>query len=105
MTDSQATNEYKVVSAPDKPPELKSFTPEWALYRYLAAWTPEVMELAIKKNYEWDLSQHVDTIITYAADQVLEWFKKYRLDLHQKLNTEDGKRWLRRNIKMAMTPK
>ena len=105
MTNDQQTNEYKVISAPQKPPEIKSFTPEWALYRYLEAWAPDVMELAIQKNYEWDLSQHVDTIINYATEQVLEWFKKYRPDLHEKLNTDEGKKWLRRNIKMAMTPK
>ena len=105
MTGNQQTNTYKIISAPQKPPEIKSFTPEWALYRYLEAWTPDVMELAIQKNYEWDLSQHVDTIINYAAEQVLEWFQKYRPDLHEKLKTEDGKRWLRRNIKQSMTPK
>jgi len=102
---NHSTNEYKIISAPKKPPEIKSYTPEWALYRYLQAWKPDVMELAIQKNYEWDLSQHVDTIINYATDQILEWFKKYRLDLHEKLNTNEGKKWLRKNIKKAMTPK
>jgi len=63
------------------------------------------MELAIQKNYEWDLSQHVDTIISYATDEILNWFKKYRPDLYEVLKTSEGKKWLKINIKTSMIPK
>lgn len=105
MSNSQSKNQppssYKLVA----PPPLESFTPEWALFRFLEPWTPEVMQIAIKKNVEWDLSQHVDTIIDYATEEILKWFETYRRDLHEVLKTREGRQWLRRNIKESMTPK
>ena len=105
MSNSQSKNppfsNYKLVAHPP----LESFTPEWALFRFLEPWTPEVMQIAIKKNVEWDLSQHMDTIINYATEEILKWFEKYRPDLHEVLKTSDGKRWLKNNIKESMTPK
>jgi len=106
MSNSQSKNpppsNYKLVGTP---PPLESFTPEWALFRFLEPWTPEVMQIAIKKNVEWDLSQHVDTIINYAMEEILKWFEKYRPDLHEVLKTREGQQWLKKNMKESMTPK
>lgn len=85
-----------------KPPPEK-FTGEWALYHFLVPFTSEDMEIAIKKSFPWELSGYVDTIIDYAMKELLKWIEQYRPDLHKVLNTEEGRRYLKWNMKEALT--
>ena len=94
---SPPTNRYIIVK---HPPE--SFTPEWALYHFLEAFTPEDMEIAIQKNFPWELTGYVDTIISYAAKELLKWIEEYRPDLHKVLSTPEGMRYLQWNMKQAL---
>jgi len=95
----QAHNNYKVVA-----PSIPAYTAEWGLLKFLEPWNPEDMELAVKKDYPWDLSQHVDTIIGYAATELLKWFETYRPDLHRVLSTKEGLKYLKKQMKTALTP-
>ena len=90
---------YKLVA----PPPLQSFTPEWALFRFLQNWTPEDMQIAIKKDVALDLSAYINLIEKYVTDELLNKFKIYRPDLYEVLSKNEGKAWLRRKIRQAMT--
>jgi hypothetical protein len=90
---------YKLVA----PPPLESFTPEWALFRFLQPWTPEDMQIAIKKDVALDLSAYMNLIEKYVTDELLDKFKIYRPDLYTILSKQEGKAWLKRKIRQAMT--
>jgi hypothetical protein len=94
---STPVNSYIIVKLP---PE--KFTPEWALYHFLNPFTPEDMEIAIKKEFPWELTGYVDTIINYASKELLKWIKDYRPDLHKVLSTPEGMRYLKWNMKQAL---
>jgi hypothetical protein len=97
---NQQPNKYVLVT-PAKPPE--KFTPEWALYHFLKDFTPEDMELAIRKNFPWDLSAYIDVVIDMAIKELLKMMEKWRPDLHKVLNTKEGQRYLKCKMKEALT--
>ena len=96
---SDSNNNYKIIA-----PSVERYSPEWGLLKFLKDWSPEDMELAVKKDYPWDLSDHVDTIIGYAANELLKWFETYRPDLHKVLSTKEGLKYLKKQMKTALTP-
>jgi len=100
-SNQQPNNNYTVV----KPPSPKAFTPEWALFRFLDAWSPEDLEIAIRKNVEVDLSSALPMVIDYATVEILKIFGTYRPDLHQTLSSQKGKEWLKRQIKVSIQKK
>lgn len=87
----------------DAPPEVKPLTPEWAALQFLSDWTPEDIELAIKKNFEIDLGPFWTYVEGIVIKEVLNWFKTYRPDIHKVLATEEGIQWLKMNIRKMMT--
>jgi len=42
-----------------------------------------------------DIAEFGNQIVTYVMDQFIGWSKTYRPDLHKKLLTHEGKRWLK----------
>jgi len=94
----QVNSDYKVVAPPSPP----AFTPEWALFRFLGEWTPEDLEIAIRKNVEVDLSSAMGMVEEYVATEILKKFETYRPDLHKVLSKESGRDWLKRQIKMSI---
>jgi hypothetical protein len=82
----------------ETPPQVKPLTPEWAALKFLQDWTPSDIELAIKKNVEIDLSPFWAYVESLVIQNLLEWFKLHRPDLHAALATEDGVKWLKRNL-------
>jgi len=82
--------------------ELEPFSPQWFLFKFLEHWTPEDLEVAIKKDVQVDLSFLGDYIIDAVVNEVLKWFKEYRPDLHKVLATDEGVSWLKRNIKRIL---
>ena len=95
----QPNSSYKLVA----PPPLEAFTPEWAIFRFLEPWTPEDLELAIKKDLEIDLRAYMNMVVNYVCDELLKKFELYRSDLHSILSKRAGKEWLKRKIRQAMT--
>jgi hypothetical protein len=87
----------------EAPPQIKPLTPEWAALKFLEDWTPNDIELAIKKNFEIDLGPFWSYVESIVIKEVLNWFKTYRPDLHKVLATEDGIRWLKMNIRKMTT--
>lgn len=94
-------NEYKVV----KPPKPEAFTPEWALFSFLGKWTPEDMEIAVRKNIQVDFSAYTSSVVDYTIAEILKKFETYRPDLQKVLASMSGKAWLRTQILKALTPK
>jgi hypothetical protein len=83
----------------EAPPQVKPLTPEWMLYQFLVNWTPQDLEIAIRKNVEINLGPFWGYVENMVINEVLNWFKTYRPDLHKVLATEDGIQWLRMNIR------
>ena len=94
MQNKRPNNNYTVVKAPFPP----AFTPEWALFRFLGEWTPEDLEMAIRKNVEVDLSSAMGMVEDYVTTEILKKFETYRPDLHRVLSKENSKQWLKRQI-------
>ena len=61
------------------------------------------MELAVKKNYPWDLSGYTEKIVDYAVEQLLKWLEEFKPGHYKVLNTPEGKRYLAWNMKEALT--
>jgi len=61
------------------------------------------MELAIRKNFPWDLSAYIDVVIDMAIKELLKMMEKWRPDLHKVLNTKEGQRYLKCKMKEALT--
>lgn len=97
----QTSNNYTVV----KPPSPKAFTPEWALFRFLDAWTPEDLDLAIRKNVEVDFSSAMGMVEDYVATEILKKFELYRPDLHNVLSKDGAKIWLKKQIRTSIQKK
>jgi len=85
-----------------KASEPEPFTPQWFLFNFLREWTPEDLEMTIKKDVQVDLSFLGDYIIDAVVNEVLKWFREYRPDLHKVLSTDEGIAWLKRNIKRIL---
>ena len=78
--------------------EPEPYTPQWFLFNFLKAWTPEDLKAAIEKNVQVDLSVFGDYVVDMVVREVLNWFKQYRPDLYQVLSTDEGIAWLKKNI-------
>lgn len=98
LSKDQPVNSYKIVTQ-----KAEAYTPEWFLLKYLDPWAAEDMQLAIRKDFHWDLGDWGNSVVSYVTDQVLNWIKTYRIDLYNVLCTTEGKAWLRRNILKMMT--
>lgn len=83
-------------------PKLEGLSPEWALFRFLGEWTPEDMQIAVKKNVDIDLSMAAGFIVDTAIEELLKRFKEQRPDLHAVLNSSEGKSWLRSKVTKAL---
>jgi hypothetical protein len=83
----------------EAPPQIKPLTPEWMLYQFLSGWTPQDLQIAIRKNVEINLEPFWGYVENMVINEVLNWFKTYRPDLHKVLAMEDGIQWLRMNIR------
>ena len=82
-----------------KPSDVKPLTPEWFALKFLTDWTADDIRLAIKKNIVIDMTPFWGYVEDLIVNNILEWFKKYRPDLYDALNTEEGVGWLRMNIR------
>jgi hypothetical protein len=87
----------------EAPSQIKPLTPEWAALAFLKGWTPSDIELAIKKNVEINLGPFWSYVENMVINEVLNWFKTYRPDLHKVLATESGIQWLKMNIRKMTT--
>ena len=94
----QTNNNYTVI----KPPSPPAFTPEWALFRFLGEWSPEDLEIAVRKNVEVDLSSAMGMVEDYVATEILKKFETYRPDLHKVLSKENGRNWLKKQIRRSI---
>lgn len=99
MQTKQPNSEYKVVSQP-KP--LQPFTPDWAIFRFLEEWTPEDLQIAVKKNIEVDFSGYMGTIENLLVQEITKKFETYRPDLQKVLTSKEGEKWVRWNIQNTM---
>jgi hypothetical protein len=81
------------------PPKVEPLTPEWAALKFLEPWTADDLRLAIEKDVRVDLAPFwpfvEDTVVQY----LVGWFKTYRPDLASVLETEEGRAWLKRNLR------
>ena len=101
LQNEQTNNNYTVVKTLSPP----AFTPEWALFRFLDAWSPEDLEMAIRKNIEVDFSASLGMVEDYVTTEILKKFETYRPDLHKTLSKENGKKWLKEQIHRSITQK
>ena len=101
MPNNQPNNNYTVVKAPSPP----AFTPEWALFRFLDDWSPEDLEIAVRKNIEVDFSASLGMVEDYVTTEILKKFETYRPDLHKILSKDAPKRWLKTQIHRSITQK
>lgn len=99
MPSNQTNSNYTIV----KPASPKAFTPEWALFRFLDAWSPEDLDLAIRKNVEVDFSASLGMVEDYVATEILKKFEAYRPDLHSVLSKETARKWLKTQIHRSIT--
>jgi hypothetical protein len=86
----------------EAPPQIKPLTPEWAALKFLEDWTPNDIELAIKKNFEIDLGPFWSYVEDMVVEKILEWFKTFRSDLYMVLASNQGRLWLRQNIRRIL---
>ena len=82
-------------------PELKPYTPEWYLFNYLECWNEEDLDIAIRNDVRPDLSTYADLILDQTTDFFMNLFKVHRPDIAKRIQTRDGREWLRRIIKSA----
>ena len=82
--------------------EPRPLTPDWMLYQFLKPWTPKDIETAIRRKVTVDFSNLRNYIVNLATEKILEWFRTYRPDLAEILETEDGIEWLRMNVEKAI---
>jgi len=87
----------------EAPPQVKPMTPEWAALKFLEDWTPSDIELAVKKNVEINLGPFWTYVENIVIQEVLNWFKTHRPDLHEVLATKEGMQWLKTNIRKMTT--
>jgi len=98
MSNQSPNNNYTVV----KPPSPPTFTPEWALFKFLGDWSPEDLDIAVRKNVEVDLSAVMGMVEDYVVTEILKKFETYRPDLHKVLSKDSAKNWLKRQIRRAV---
>ena len=72
------------------------------MYKFLAEWTPDDFKTIVEKDMDVDLSAFTEFIVATAVEKVLEWFKTYRPDLAQILETERGRAWLEKTVRRAL---
>ena len=101
MSKSQPNNNYTIVKSPSPP----AFTPEWALFRFLDSWSPEDLDMAVRKNVEVDFSASLGMVEDYVTTEILKKFETYRPDLHKVLLKDASKRWLKTQIHRSITQK
>lgn len=101
LSNKPVNNNYVVV----KPPSPPSFTPEWALFRFLEEWTPEDLDIAVRKNVEVDFSSVLGMVEEYVAAEILKKFEIYRPDLHKTLSSSKGIEWLKKSIRKSIQKK
>lgn len=89
-------NNWKVLA-----PELKAYSPEWFLFNYLEHWNAEDLDSAIRNDVRPDLGSFADLIIDQTTDFFMNLFKTHRPDLAKRIQTKDGRNWLRGIIKSA----
>lgn len=82
-------------------PELKPYTPEWFLFNYLENWTADDLEVAIKNDVRPDLTTYAELILDQTTDFFMNLFKVHRPDIAHKVQTRDGREWLKRIVKSA----
>ena len=96
---TQSPNEYVVVA----PPPVAAYSAEWAALSFLKRWTPEDIQIAIRKDIEVDLSsfmgKFMKDMVCKIVDEVLNWFKVYRPDLYGALATKEGILWIEANVR------
>lgn len=93
---SKSENGWKVV-----PPELKPYTPEWFLFNYLESWTEDDLDTAIRNDIRPDLTTYSELILDQTTDFFLNLFKLHRPDIAHRIQTRDGREWLKRIVKSA----
>jgi hypothetical protein len=70
--------------------------------RFFSDWTADDLLLAIRKDIEIDLSPFMDYIIDQVGEALRKWFSSQlgRPDLGAVFETEEGKAWLRKKIRL-----
>ena len=93
-------NNYKVVH---EPPKLEPFSGGWALDKFLEKWEASDLDIAVRRDLKLDLKPFIGQIVDMATQEILKWFETYRPDLHKRLKEKDGRAWLRKKVKEALT--
>jgi hypothetical protein len=60
------------------------------------------MVLAIRKRVEVDLGPFIGMVEEKVVQEVLDFFARHRPDLHSVLNTDEGREWLRWNVRRIL---
>lgn len=87
----------------ETPPQVEPLTPEWAALKFLEDWTPQDIELAIKKNVELNLAPFWSYVENIVIKEILNWLRVHRPDLHNVLASERGIKWLKMNLRRITT--
>jgi hypothetical protein len=94
----EAKNSWVQVASPIQP-KVRPFSPEWFALKYLKNWTPEDVELAIKKGIQLDLGPLWSHIEDAIFQELLGWFRLRRPDIAAVLETPEGERWVKDNLR------
>jgi hypothetical protein len=92
----QRANNWVPVTQPEP------FSIEWVALNFLKAWTPEDIKIAIKKHVEIELGPFIGLVEEKVMGEVMDFMARYRPDLHEVLNTDEGREWLRWNIRRIL---
>lgn len=78
-------------------------TPKWLLMKFLENWTAKDLLLAIRSNYTLNLKPLWSSIEDFIVEEILNWFKSERPDLYEILSSEEGRLWLKKNLRSIIS--
>lgn len=96
-TNNQKTESEWVVAKP----QLKPYSAEWYLFNYLENWTESDLDCAIRNDVRPDLTTYAELILDQTTDFFMNLIKVHRPDLSQRIQTRDGREWLKKIVKSA----
>jgi len=85
-------------------PRVEPLTLEWAALKFLEPWTADDLRLAVEKDVRVDLAPFWPFLEDAVVQHLVGWFKAYRPDLASVLETEEGRAWLKRNLRNLTRP-
>lgn len=94
MTEDQAPMNYTIVSENPQP-----YSTHWFLCNYFSDWTAQDIEIAVAKDFRFEILGCGNQILDHISNEFLKWAGEFRPEFVKPLSSWKGKKWLHKNIR------